>query len=162
MYSKYICPFYSQFALSTLSSLLVSVFILSSFPFHFLCSFLLVLLPSVFKITVDMSYSMTSCLQTSSYLSVCVCVYSSFSLHRENFSPVQSLVSLSPFTNRPPASDLTYSLVLGCTTMVFNRVSLSLHWLLLSPTSSDIYSVNMSVTCDLLPIQQRLYRMFII
>jgi len=46
--------------------------------------------------------------------------------------------------------------------MVFNRVSLSLHWLLLSLATSDIYSVNTGVTRDLLPIQQRLYRVFII
>lgn len=103
--------------------------------------------------------SMTSSSQASPYLCVCVCVYSSFSPHRENFSPVQSLVSLSPFTNRPPC---IRPLVSDCTTVVFNRVSLSLHWLLLSLATSDIYSVNTGVTRDLLPIQQRLYRMFII
>jgi hypothetical protein len=73
---------------------------------------------------------------------------------------LSSLCPHSPIV--PPASDLTYCLVLGCTTVVFNRVSLSLHWLLLSLATSDIYSVNTGVTRDLLPIQQRLYRMFII
>jgi hypothetical protein len=50
--------------------------------------------------------------------------------HRFNLS---SLCPHSPIV--PPASDLTYCLVLGCTTVVFNRVSLSLHWLLLSLAS---------------------------
>jgi hypothetical protein len=76
--------------------------------------------------------------------------------HRFNLS---SLCPHSPIV--PPATDLNFSPVLGCAAVVFNRVSLSLHWLLLSLATSDIYSVNTGVTRDLLPMQQRLYRMFI-